>query len=80
MISQGLFVCVSSMSFLIPPNSYPARCGLLITTLLVDESYAKLKYFFLNLKSFPGVGQSFQLDGRHNPIGRNQLDGAKNFF
>ena len=31
----GLFVGVSSMSFLIPPTSYPARCGLLITTLLV---------------------------------------------
>ena len=32
---QGLFVAVSSVSFLIPPTAYPARCGLLTITLLV---------------------------------------------
>ena len=32
----GMFVLISSMSFLIPPTAYPARCGLLLTTLLVD--------------------------------------------
>ena len=31
----GLFVGISSMSFLLPPTAYPARCGLLVTTLLV---------------------------------------------
>lgn len=31
----GLFVVVSSVSFLIPPTAYPARCGLLTLTLLV---------------------------------------------
>jgi len=30
-----MFVLISSMSFLIPPTAYPARCGLLLTTLLV---------------------------------------------
>ena len=30
-----MFVLVSSMSFLIPPTSHPARCGVLLTTLLV---------------------------------------------
>ena len=34
-IEKGTFVAVSSVSFLIPPTSYPARCGLLLTTLLV---------------------------------------------
>ena len=33
--STGLFVGVSAVSFLIPPTAYPARCGLLTTTLLV---------------------------------------------
>ena len=33
---SGMFVLISSMSFLIPPTAYPARCGLLLTTLLVD--------------------------------------------
>ena len=32
---SGMFVLISSMSFLIPPTAYPARWGLLITTLLV---------------------------------------------
>jgi hypothetical protein len=31
----GLFVTVSSVSFLVPPVMYPARCVLLVTTLLV---------------------------------------------
>ena len=35
---QGLFVFVSEISFLIPPSAYPARCGLLLTTLLVRSS------------------------------------------
>ena len=34
-IEKGTFVAVSSVSFLIPPTAYPARCGLLLTTLLV---------------------------------------------
>merc|ERR1712037_1087441 len=34
-LPTGMFVLISSMSFLIPPTAYPARCGLLITTLLV---------------------------------------------
>ena len=32
---SGLFVVISSMSFLIPPSAYPARFGLLVTSLLV---------------------------------------------
>ena len=32
---QGLFVFVSEISFLIPPSAYPARCGTLLTTMLV---------------------------------------------
>ena len=32
-----MFVAVSSMSFLLPPTAYPARCGLLVTTLLVGH-------------------------------------------
>ena len=35
LILIGLFVGISSMSFLLPPTAYPARCGLLVTTLLV---------------------------------------------
>ena len=34
-LSSALFVVVSEISFLIPPSAYPARCGLLLTTLLV---------------------------------------------
>ena len=34
--TSGMFVLISSMSFLIPPAAYPVRCGLLITTLLVQ--------------------------------------------
>ena len=37
---QGLFVGVSEISFLIPPSAYPARCGLLLTTLLVRSSHS----------------------------------------
>ena len=33
--SAGLIVMVSSVSFLIPPMAYPARCVLLVTSLLV---------------------------------------------
>ena len=33
---SGMFVLISSMSFLIPPTAYPARCGTLVTTLLVN--------------------------------------------
>ena len=32
---SGMFVAISSMSFLIPPTAYPARLGMLLTTLLV---------------------------------------------
>ena len=32
---SALFVAVSEISFLIPPSAHPARCGLLLTTLLV---------------------------------------------
>ena len=31
-----MFVVISSMSFLIPPTAYPARFGMLLTTLLVQ--------------------------------------------
>ena len=34
-ILLGLFVLISSMSYLIPPSAYPARYGLLVTSLLV---------------------------------------------
>ena len=48
----GLFVGVSSVSFLIPPTAYPARCGLLTTTLLVSLPYSKLVVvIFKKLKS-----------------------------
>lgn len=38
-IEKGTFVAVSSVSFLIPPSAYPARCGLLLTTLLVGVPF-----------------------------------------
>ena len=43
---QGLFVLVSEISFLIPPSAHPARCGLLLTTLLVRF---QTRYIFENL-------------------------------
>ena len=33
---SGMFVAISSTSFLIPPTAYPARFGMLLTTLLVQ--------------------------------------------
>ena len=44
--TSGMFVLISSMSFLIPPAAYPARCGLLITTLLVQIHLLSCKYAF----------------------------------
>ena len=35
LLLSGMFVAISSMSFLIPPTAYPARLGMLLTTLLV---------------------------------------------
>ena len=42
---KGTFVVVSSVSFLIPPSAHPARCGLLLTTLLVNVLLIKNTIF-----------------------------------
>ena len=44
-VNKGTFVAVSSMSFLIPPTSHPARCGLLLITLLVSICKLAKKMF-----------------------------------
>ena len=48
----GLFVGVSCVSFLIPPTAYPARCGLLTTTLLVRSNYYNFSLVYFALICF----------------------------
>ena len=63
----GLFVGVSSVSFLIPPAAYPARCGLLTTTLLVTcapFSTLTINYLIwkkITLYIWKGVGEPLHL-------------------
>ena len=46
---EGLFVFVSEISFLIPPSAYPARCGLLLTTLLVKFYHLRTSQYLKNI-------------------------------
>ena len=46
LLLSGMFVAISSMSFLIPPTAYPARLGMLLTTLLVRMYQSSINLYY----------------------------------
>ena len=69
----GMFVAISSMSFLIPPTAYPARFGTLLTTLLVCIHH-HLHIHQDHHDHHPGAGEHVHLSAVVHPVRLAGLD------